>query len=133
VSDGPDEVEESTEVVPAAPPRVDPGTRARRDTSLKELVAFLPDIARLLYRIARDPRVSRRAKLVAGGAVAYVASPIDLVPDGIPVLGQLDDVWIVAWAIRYLFNSAGYDLVRDLWPGSDDGFALLLVVAGIER
>jgi uncharacterized membrane protein YkvA (DUF1232 family) len=114
-------------------PRVGPGERGGGSTPLRELAVFLPDVAKLLWRIVRDPRVSRRAKAIAAGAVVYVASPIDLVPDQIPVLGQLDDVWVVTRALRYLVTSTGYDLVRELWPGSDDGFALLLVVAGIDR
>ena len=107
--------------------------RPRREGALRELVAFLPDVARLLVRVARDPRVPLRAKLVAGAAVAYVASPLDLVPDVLPVVGQLDDLWLVSRAVRHLVDAAGYELVRELWDGSDDGFALLLVVAGVRR
>lgn len=129
----PDHPEAGDVVSSPAPARIEPGVRDRHDTPLRELVSFLPDVATLLWRVARDPRVSWSAKALAAGAVLYVASPLDLVPDGIPVVGQLDDVWLVARALRHLFNTAGYDLVRELWPGSDDGFALLLVVAGIER
>jgi uncharacterized membrane protein YkvA (DUF1232 family) len=99
----------------------------------KELVRFLPDLARLLGRVAKDRRVPWHAKAVAAGAVAYVASPVDLIPDVFGKVGQMDDLYIVTKALRYLFNSAGYDLVREHWSGSDDGFTLLLVVAGIER
>jgi uncharacterized membrane protein YkvA (DUF1232 family) len=115
------------------PPRIEPGVRAARGGALIELVAFLPDVAKLLYRVTRDPRVDLRAKVMAAAAVVYVASPIDIIPDVIPAIGQADDIWLVVRTLRYLVNRAGYDIVRELWPGSDDGFALLLLVAGIER
>jgi uncharacterized membrane protein YkvA (DUF1232 family) len=99
--------------------------------SWRELVRFLPDVGRLLWRLARDPRVPWTAKAVAAAAVAYVASPVDLIPDFIPGAGQLDDVVIVARAIRFLFRSAGYELIQEHWDGTDEGFAALLVVAGI--
>ncbi|MBW3659868.1 MAG: DUF1232 domain-containing protein [Actinobacteria bacterium] len=99
----------------------------------QELLRFLPDVARLLSRVAKDPRVPWHAKVVAGGAIAYVVSPVDLIPDVFGGLGQMDDIYIVTKALRYLFNTAGYDLIREHWSGSDDGFTLLLVVAGIER
>ena len=107
--------------------------RTRQDAAWKELLFFLPDVARLLWRVARDRRVPWHAKAVAGGAVAYVVSPIDVVPDFLPVVGQLDDLVLVGKALQYLFHHTGYDLLRELWDGSDDGFALLLVVAGVER
>ena len=107
--------------------------RARQDAAWKELLLFLPDVAKLLWRLAREPRVPWQAKAVAAAAVTYVVSPIDVIPDVIPVLGQFDDLVIVSKAIQYLFHHTGYDLLRELWDGSDDGFALLLVVAGIER
>lgn len=96
-------------------------------------MAFVPDVAKLLGRLARDPRVPWYAKAAAAGAVVYVVSPIDLVPDLVPVLGQFDDLYVVARTLRLLFSSAGYDVVREHWSGSDDGFALLLVVAGIDE
>ena len=110
-----------------------PGDRPRESRTVVELARFVGDTGRLLWRVARDPRVPWAAKIVAGGAVAYVASPIDLIPDIIPGVGQLDDLFLLVRALRYLASSAGYDLLHELWPGSEDGFALLLVVAGIER
>lgn len=107
--------------------------RVRHEAAWKELLLFLPDVAKLLWRLARDPRVPWQAKAVAAGAVTYVVSPIDVIPDVIPVLGQFDDLLIVSKALQYLFHHTGYDLLRELWDGSDDGFALLLVVAGIEQ
>lgn len=95
--------------------------------------AFAKDVGRLLRDIARDPRVSRRAKIVAAAAAAYVVSPIDPIPNFVPVVGWLDDLVVGGYAIRFLVRDAGYELVRELWTGDDSGFALLLFVTGVER
>ncbi len=113
--------------------RAGPGDRPREPKTVLELARFLGDTGRLLWRVARDPRVPWPAKAVAGGALAYVVSPLDVIPDVIPGVGKLDDLFLLTRALRYLASAAGYDLLHDLWPGSEDGFALLLVVAGIER
>jgi uncharacterized membrane protein YkvA (DUF1232 family) len=124
----PDDVLSADEATPGERP-----IRSAKVAAWRDLLRFLPDVARLLGRVAKDPRVPWHAKAVAGGAIAYVVSPIDLIPDFLGPMGQMDDVYVVTKALRYLFNTAGYDVVRDLWSGSDDGFTLLLVVAGIER
>lgn len=113
--------------------RAGPGTRDRDPRTVLELARFVADAGRLLYRVARDSRVPWPAKAVAGGALAYVVSPVDVIPDFIPGVGKLDDLYLLVRAVRYLANTAGYDLLYELWPGSEDGFALLLVIAGIEH
>ncbi|MDX1657764.1 MAG: YkvA family protein [Nitriliruptorales bacterium] len=110
-----------------------PAGRAREHDAWRELVRFLPDVAKLLYALVRDDRVPMHAKLVAGGAIAYVVSPIDLIPDFLGGIGKVDDALVVTRALRFLAQEAGYDLLHELWPGSEDGFAVLLVVAGIDR
>lgn len=115
---------------PVAPAHGDGPVPGRRP-SPGELLRFLPDVARLLFALARDPRVPWYAKAAAVGAAAYVASPVDLVPDALPVLGQLDDAWLVAKALRFLLREAGQDVLVELWSGSDEGFAVLLWVAGV--
>ncbi|MBW3562642.1 MAG: DUF1232 domain-containing protein [Actinobacteria bacterium] len=104
----------------------------QRSSAAKQLIRFLPDVGRLLYDVSRDDRVPFPAKVKSGAAAAYVFSPVDVIPDFIPGLGQMDDIAIVVWAVRNLFRSAGYDVLKDLWSGTDDGFALLLMVAGVE-
>ncbi len=89
---------------------------AGRREDAKALARFVPDCAVLAGRLLRDPRVARRHKLAL--LVAYLASPIDLVPDVIPVAGQLDDailVWLALQAIRR--PEGGAQLVREHWPG----------------
>jgi uncharacterized membrane protein YkvA (DUF1232 family) len=97
----------------------------RRDEA-RALVTFIPDCIVLVTRLARDPRVSRRRKLVLLGLVGYLALPFDLVPDFIPVAGQLDDAIIVALVLRSLIRSGGEELIYELWPGPKQSVALIL-------
>ena len=88
----------------------------------RELVGFVPDCVILFA----DRRVPRRAKAALGGAVVYVALPFDLVPDFIPVAGQLDDAILVAAVIAYVARAAGREVVEELWPGSERGLRVVL-------
>lgn len=96
-----------------------------------ELASFMGEIGQLVWRVVRDPRVGRWQKLAAGAAVAYLVSPIDLVPDFLPVVGQLDDLVVARQALKLLTQSAGVDVLREHWGGTDDGFALVMRVAGL--
>ena len=77
----------------------------------------VPHCAVLFKRLLGDPRVPRRWKIVSGFALVYLAVPVDLVPDFIPVAGQLDDAILVALVLRGLLWSAGPPLLREHWPG----------------
>jgi uncharacterized membrane protein YkvA (DUF1232 family) len=90
---------------------------------------FVPDCAVLFKRLLADPRVPRRAKVLLGASIGYLALPFDLVPDFIPVLGQLDDALLVAAVIAYVARAAGREVVSELWPGSDAGRSLVLSLA----
>jgi uncharacterized membrane protein YkvA (DUF1232 family) len=79
-------------------------------------------------RLLRDRRVPRRAKLPLYLLVPYLASPIDLIPDFVPVLGQLDDAVLVALALRRIVRAAGPAVVEDLWPGSERGLRAVLAL-----
>lgn len=111
--------------------RIALGDNATEPATWLELAKFLGQTGRLLWSLARDDRVPRTAKLVAGAAAAYVVSPLDLVPDFIPTIGRIDDIYLVVRSLRYLVDSAGYDVVRDLWDGSDEGLVLLLGLVGM--
>jgi uncharacterized membrane protein YkvA (DUF1232 family) len=89
----------------------------------------VPDCAVLFKRLLRDPRVPRRAKAALAFAVPYLASPIDLIPDFIPVLGQLDDALVVIAVLGYVARRAGRDVVAELWPGSEAGLRVVLKLA----
>ena len=101
-----------------------------RKEGARELIAFVPDCVVLFRRLLADPHVPRRAKLALGLVVLYLAVPFDLVPDFIPIAGQLDDVILVAVALSSVARSAGRELIEELWPGSERG---LRVVLGLAR
>ena len=83
-----------------------------------------------MKRLLRDPRVPRRAKVALALLVPYLASPIDLIPDFIPVLGHVDDALLVALALRYVVRKTGRSVVEELWPGSERGLRAVLALAG---
>ena len=85
---------------------------------LKDLAAFLPDCVSTARRLRADPRVPRRAKLAVGFAALWVLSPIDLIPEFLPVIGPLDDVVVVALALRYAARSIPRQVLLDAWPGN---------------
>ena len=100
----------------------------RGDT--RALARLIPDCIVLVGRLARDPRVPRSRKVLLLGLVGYLALPFDLVPDFIPVAGQLDDAIIVALVLRSIVRSGGENLIRELWPGPEQTLALILRLAG---
>jgi uncharacterized membrane protein YkvA (DUF1232 family) len=89
------------------------------------LVRFIPDCVLLVRRLIGDSRVPRRTKAVLGLLVGYLVLPFDLVPDFIPVAGQLDDAIITALVLRYALRSAGEGLLREHWPGPDESFEVV--------
>lgn len=90
-------------------------TGRRQDA--RALAGFIPDCVVLVRRLLRDDRVPRRSKLLLAGLIAYLAMPFDLVPDFIPVAGQLDDAIIVALVLRNVLRAGGPALLREHWPG----------------
>jgi len=91
---------------------------------------FIPDCLVLFRRLIGDPRVPRTRKLLLGALFAYLAMPFDLVPDFIPVAGQLDDAIIVAAVLRSVLRAAGAAPVREHWPGPERSLQLILRLAG---
>jgi uncharacterized membrane protein YkvA (DUF1232 family) len=85
--------------------------------SMKELAGFLPDCATTARRLRKDPHVPRRAKLAIGFALLWVLSPIDLIPEFLPVIGPLDDVVVVALAFRYAARRVPRSVLLEAWPG----------------
>jgi uncharacterized membrane protein YkvA (DUF1232 family) len=102
---------------------------AGRRESARALAELIPDCVILCGRLLRDPRVPRRNKAMLIALAGYLALPFDLVPDFIPIAGQLDDVLIVALVLRGLLRGGGESLVREHWPGSDRALAVVLRVA----
>jgi uncharacterized membrane protein YkvA (DUF1232 family) len=101
----------------------------RRDDA-RAWARFIPDCLVLFRRLIGDPRVPRTRKLLLGALLAYLAMPFDLVPDFIPVAGQLDDAIIVAVVLRSVLRAAGDGPVRQHWAGPDRTLELLLRLAG---
>lgn len=99
-----------------------------RHEDARALAGFVPDCLVLISRLLRDERVPRRRKLLLAALLGYLALPFDLVPDFIPVAGQLDDVLVVALVLRRFLRSGGADLVREHWPGPERSLALVLGV-----
>jgi uncharacterized membrane protein YkvA (DUF1232 family) len=101
-----------------------------RREDARALAGFIPDCLVLVSRLLRDPRVPRRRKLMLAALLGYLALPFDLVPDFIPVAGQLDDVLVVGFVLRRLLRSGGDALVREHWPGPQQSLAFVLRLAG---
>jgi uncharacterized membrane protein YkvA (DUF1232 family) len=102
--------------------------RGRREDA-RALASFIPDCIVLVTRLLREERVPRRRKLLLLGLVGYLSLPFDLVPDFIPVAGQLDDAIIVALVLRHFVAAGGETLIRELWPGPEQSLALVLRIA----
>jgi uncharacterized membrane protein YkvA (DUF1232 family) len=98
---------------------------------LREALRLLPDVLRLVRRLAADKALPTGVRVRLGLLLAYLAFPIDLVPDFIPVLGYADDAIIVTAVLRGVVRRAGLEAVRKHWPGSDDGFAVLCRLTGL--
>jgi uncharacterized membrane protein YkvA (DUF1232 family) len=96
-----------------------------RRSDARALAGFMPDCVVLVRRLSRDPRVPRRRKLALVLLAAYLLLPFDLVPDFIPVAGQLDDAILVALVLRALLRGGGEPLVREHWPGPERSLALI--------
>ncbi|MEY2458531.1 MAG: hypothetical protein QOG30_361 [Acidimicrobiaceae bacterium] len=90
--------------------RLPPGT-------LKELAGFVPNCVTMIRRLRNHPAVPRRAKVVLAFAGLWVLSPIDLIPDFLPVIGPLDDVVVFALAMRYAARRVPRDVLLEAWPG----------------
>jgi len=84
---------------------------------LRDLAAFIPDCVTTVRRLRRDPRVPRSARVAIVVAGLWVLSPIDLIPEFIPVIGPLDDVVVVALALRYAARRVPPEVLRQAWPG----------------
>jgi len=84
---------------------------------LRDLAAFIPDCVTAVRRLRKDPRVPRRAKVAIVVAGLWVASPIDLIPEFLPVIGPLDDIVVVALALRYAGRQVPREVLLAAWPG----------------
>jgi uncharacterized membrane protein YkvA (DUF1232 family) len=99
---------------------------AGRRTAAREVAVLIPNLALLFKDLVRDPRVPRRSKMLLLVGVAWIASPIDLIPEFVPFLGPLDDAVVTALILRHLVKKAGPDIVLENWRGDPATIARLL-------
>lgn len=108
------------------------GRRSGEPTSLREALRLLPDVLVLVRRLAADPTLPRGVRWRLVLLLAYLASPIDLVPDVIPVAGYADDALLVAWVLRSVVRVAGPEALDRHWPGTPQGLATVRRLAGVD-
>ncbi len=111
-----------------APPEADrplgaPRTGARR--TVTGAISEIPHYLRLLWGLARDPRVALIDKLLVAAAAIYIVSPIDIIPDFIPFLGQVDDLYLLILALQRMVSRAGRSVLRDHWTGAPGSLSSL--------
>lgn len=97
----------------------------------REALRLLPDLIRLVRRLAADPTLPRGVRIRLWLLLAYLVSPLDLVPDAIPLLGHADDVVLVAWVLRSVVRTAGADALARHWPGEPAGLAVVSRLSGL--
>jgi uncharacterized membrane protein YkvA (DUF1232 family) len=107
------------------------GRRRGEPARLREALRLLPDVVRLLRRLAADPDLPRGVRIRLVAVAVYLAFPIDLVPDFIPVAGYADDVIVVALGLRSVARRAGVGAIDRHWPGTPDGLRVVKRVAGL--
>ncbi|MBB2911538.1 uncharacterized membrane protein YkvA (DUF1232 family) [Streptosporangium becharense] len=100
---------------------------------LTEAIRLLPDLLRLIPRLARDRTLPRGVRVRLWLLLGYLALPIDMVPDFIPVLGYADDAIVVAVVLRAVVRAAGPEALERHWPGTDGGLAAVRRLAGASR
>jgi uncharacterized membrane protein YkvA (DUF1232 family) len=103
-----------------------------RREDARALAGFIPDCLVLTGRLARNRRISRARRAVLFLVLGYLALPIDLVPDFLPGIGQLDDAVVLGLALRVVVRGGGIELVREAWPGPEASLSLVLRAAGLE-
>ena len=96
-----------------------------RRADARAVARFVPDCVVLMGRLLRDRRVSGWRKLLVAVAIGYLAMPIDLVPDFIPIAGQLDDAIIVALVLRAIIRGGNAELLDEHWPGPDESLRVV--------
>lgn len=109
------------------------GSQVQMRRLVTDAALMIPNILKLVGRLVLDPRVPRRAKITLAMAAAYVMSPVDLIPEMIPVIGWADDILILMFAIDSLIDRAGSEIVDEHWDGPGDLLSLVREVVGLSR
>jgi uncharacterized membrane protein YkvA (DUF1232 family) len=106
---------------------------AGRREDARALAGFIPDCIVLVSRLARNPHISRPRRVLLFLVLGYLALPIDLVPDFLPGIGQLDDAILLGLALRLVVRGGGTEMVRAAWPGPEASLTLVLRAAGLDK
>ena len=104
--------------------------RKQARSFLKDALMLIPNFLKLLYRLFKDPRVPLAEKALLIGVIVYVVSPLDFIPDVIPFIGQVDDLYLIALAVLRLLSRTGSEVLDEYWDGAGD---LVALVDKIER
>lgn len=103
------------------------------DLTLGDMIRLLPDLLRLLRRVATDGAVPRMVRVELTLVLGYIFSPIQLIPDFLPVIGFLDDAVLVAIMLRIVVRTAGPQMLQKHWPGTPEGLRALCRVCGLAQ
>jgi uncharacterized membrane protein YkvA (DUF1232 family) len=101
-----------------------------RRSAARELATLLPNLVVLFRGLLRDPRVSRGSKALVWFAIVWVVSPIDLIPEFIPIAGPLDDAIVAALVLRHVLRRSGADVVAEHWRGDPATLSLIVGSGG---
>ncbi|MFM8394771.1 MAG: YkvA family protein [Acidobacteriota bacterium] len=107
--------------------------REEKRSSVRELLMLLPNLLKLLYRLIRDSRVPTAEKALLVGTVTYVITPLDLLPDVIPFVGQVDDLYLVSLVLLRLLSRTESDVLNEHWDGPGDLAHLVDRIATVAR
>lgn len=107
--------------------------RSGGDVDWRAVLRLAPDVIRLVRRLAVDPAVPRATRWWLIGLLAYLLSPIDLVPDFLPVIGYADDAIVVAIALHFAIRHAGMPAIERHWPGTPEGLSSVLTLVGAAK
>jgi uncharacterized membrane protein YkvA (DUF1232 family) len=105
--------------------------RRKLKETMRELLLFIPNLVRLLVDLLRDPRVSQADKAILAGIIMYVIVPLDVIPDFIPFIGQVDDSYLLAISILRLLNRTESRVVMEHWRGEQNIKALVDNIASV--
>jgi len=101
-----------------------------RDVALREALRLVPDVLRLARGLLRDRTAPLDVRLALVGLAAWLISPIDLIPEFVPVIGPLDDIVVAVLVLRYVRRRVGDGELRRRWPGTEDGYRMLSRIIG---
>lgn len=108
-------------------------SQEHKNIAVQEIIYFLPNLLKMVYRLLKDEGVTQADRLLLLGTAAYVISPMDFLPDMIPALGQVDDIMLLSLVLKRLMNSVSFERLEAYWDGSEPLLRLFDRVLGLSR